>query len=59
MKLDTAFENVRLWAEKASIRKRGFSVQLHVSPEGDVVIEKPVKIKDELEIGKLQNILFE
>lgn len=59
MKLDTAIEHIRVWSEKADLKNRGFSVTLHVSPDYQVVIEKPIKVKDESELNKLQNIVFE
>lgn len=59
MKLDTAVEHIKLWQEKASLRKRGFSVTLHFSPDYDVALEKQIKVKDESELNRLQNITFE
>lgn len=43
MKLETAFRAIELMADK----KRGFCVTLHISPEREVKIEKPVTIKNE------------
>ena len=44
MKPETAFQAVRLLLE----RKKGFVVELHASPEGEIKIKRQVTIKDEL-----------
>lgn len=44
MKLETAFETVRILVDK----KKGFAITLHIAPEGEVTLEKPNSIKDEL-----------
>lgn len=41
MKLETAFEHIRIWSDgKAS------TFTLHISPEGDTTIERKVFIKE-------------
>lgn len=49
MKLETAFQVIRLLSEK----RKGFAIKLHVSPEAQVTLEKPITIKDELEPSEI------
>ncbi|MCH7624004.1 MAG: hypothetical protein IIB46_07995 [Nitrospinae bacterium] len=41
MKIETAFQTIRILIE----RRKGFSLKLNISPEGDVTLEKPITIK--------------
>ena len=43
MKLKTAFRAIELMADKG----KGFCVTLHISPEREVKIEKPLTLKHE------------
>ncbi len=43
MRLETAFETVKIWAED----DRGFEVRFFISPEKDVKIEKKEYLKTE------------
>ncbi|MCH7499422.1 MAG: hypothetical protein IH886_05350 [Nitrospinae bacterium] len=54
MKLETAFETVRILVDKG----RGFAVTLHVSPEGDVTLEKRITIKKEDKAEKIAEQLI-
>ena len=44
MKLETAFEHIRIWSEKD-----GGRFTLHISPEGDTTIERTVFVKNAIE----------
>ena len=59
MKLETALEQMRIWIDRAGRNKKGFSVEIHVGPDQNIIFRKPITIRTEEELNRLNNIIFE